>query len=124
MKQIYSIGHSTRTWEEFLQELEKVNYSYLADIRSKPFSRYCPQFNKNRMQEQIWDKYIFFWNTLWWMDEDISYERFIYWIEMLAELAEKSKVVFMCSERKFKECHRFLKVTPELENRGFKVIHL
>lgn len=124
MKEIYSIGHSTRTWEEFILELEKVHYDYLVDVRSSPYSRFVPQYNKNRIQEQIDDKYIFMGNTLWWIDDDISYERFIYWIEMLTELAEKSNVVFMCSEKDSNKCHRKIKISPELEKRWLNVIHL
>ena len=58
MKHIYSIGHSIKPWGEFVQELENVNFDYLVDVRSKPYSKYCPQYNKNRIEEQLGDKYI------------------------------------------------------------------
>ena len=124
MKQIFSIWHSIRTWEEFTEILDNFKIDYICDVRSIPYSKYNPQYNKNRLQEQLNDKYIFMWNNLGWIDEDISYERFIYWIEMLVELAEKSKVVFMCSEKDYLKCHRYKKITPELEKRWFNVIHL
>jgi len=124
MKVIYSIWHSTRTIQEFLFEVNSVNASYIADIRSSPYSRFVPQYNKNRLQELFWSKYIFMWDTLWWMDDDISYESFMYWIEKLTNLAKDQIVVFFCSEKDYKKCHRFYKITPELEIRWFKVIHL
>lgn len=124
MKVIYSIGHSTRTIEEFLFEINSVEFSYLIDIRSKPYSRFVPQYNKNRLQDLFWSKYIFMWDSLWWMDDDISFEKFMFWIEKLSNLAKDHVMVFFCSEKDYKKCHRFYKITPELEIRWFKVIHL
>lgn len=124
MKVIYSIWHSTRTIEEFLFEINSVEFAYLIDVRSKPYSRFVPQYNKNRLQDLFWSKYIFMWDYLWWMDDDISFEKFMFWIEKLSNLTKDHVVVFFCSEKDYKKCHRFYKITPELEIRWFKVIHL
>lgn len=124
MKIIYSIGHSTKPIEEFIFELNSVNFNYIVDVRSKPYSRFAPQYNKNRLQDLFWSKYIFAWNSLWWIDDNISYEKFIYWVEKLSALAKDHVLVFFCSERCHTKCHRFHKITPELTVRGFKVIHL
>ncbi|NUJ97490.1 DUF488 domain-containing protein [Candidatus Gracilibacteria bacterium] len=124
MKVIYSIGHSTRTIQEFLFEINSVEFTYLVDVRSSPYSRFVPQYNKNRLQELFGSKYVFMGDTLGGMDDDISYESFMYGIEKLSNLAKDQIVVFFCSEKDYKKCHRFYKITPELEIRGFKVIHL
>lgn len=124
MKEIYSIGHSTKPWIEFYNEIKSVDFEFLVDIRSIPYSRWNPQYNKNRIQEQLGDKYIFMGSTLWGLDEDISFERFTYWVDKLSALAKDYKVVFFCSEKCHTKCHRFYKLTPELEIRGLKVIHL
>ena len=42
---IYTIGHSTRPIEEFLEILKHYGISELIDIRTIPRSRYNPQFN-------------------------------------------------------------------------------
>ena len=124
MKTIYSIGHSTKLWEDFIQELESVKYDYLVDVRSYPYSRFVPQYNQNRIKEKLWEKYIFMWDSLWGLDDDISFEKFMFWIEKLSNLTKDHVVVFFCSEKDYKKCHRFYKITPELEIRWFKVIHL
>ena len=124
MKVIYSIGHSTRTIEEFLFEINSVEFAYLIDVRSKPYSRFVPQYNKYRLQDLFWSKYIFMWDSLWWMDDDISFEKFMFWIEKLSNLTKDHVVVFFCPEKDYKKCHRYYKITPELEIRWFKVIHL
>lgn len=124
MKVIYSIWHSTRTIEEFLFKINSVEFSYLINVRSKPYSCFVPQYNKNRLQDLFWSKYIFMWDYLWWMDDDISFEKFMFWIEKLSNLTKDHVVVFFCSEKDYKKCYRFYKITPELEIRWFKVIHL
>lgn len=124
MKVIYSIWHSTRTIQEFLFELNSVEFAYLIDVRSSPYSRFVPQYNKNRLQELFWSKYIFMWESLWGLDDEISYEKFMFWVDKLTALAKDYTVVFFCSEKDYKKCHRFYKITPELEIRWFKVIHL
>ncbi len=124
MKTIYSIGHSIRSWEEFMQEILSVDFDFLIDVRSSPYSRFAPQYNKNRIQAKLGDKYIFMWDTLGWMDENISIEKFLCWINRLSALAKDYTVVFFCSEKDYRKCHRFYKLTPELEIRCFKVVHL
>src|SRR5512140_4011327 len=42
---IFSIGHSTRTFEEFVGLLRQVDVTQLVDVRSIPRSRAAPQFN-------------------------------------------------------------------------------
>lgn len=43
---IYTIGHSTRTHEEVFSLLKENGVHTLADVRSYPSSRFCPQWNK------------------------------------------------------------------------------
>ena len=45
-KAIWTIGHSTRSLEEFIAMLQSFNIELIADIRSFPGSRKFPQFNK------------------------------------------------------------------------------
>jgi uncharacterized protein (DUF488 family) len=50
---IFTIGHSNRSWEEFLYILKHYDISILADIRRFPGSRLWPQFNKNVMEKDL-----------------------------------------------------------------------
>ena len=124
MTTIYTLGHSTKSFEDFNQELEEVGYDYVIDVRSRPYSRYVPQYNKNRLIAYFREKYIWMWESLWWMDDDISFEVLQAWLQRVSDLAKNDTVVLFCSERDFKKCHRYFTITPELEIRGFKVIHL
>ena len=50
---IYTIGHSTRTIEEFLELLNSFNIKVLADIRRLPGSRKYPQFDQDASKKSL-----------------------------------------------------------------------
>ena len=50
---IYTIGHSTHTFDEFLNMLQYFNIEVVADIRSLPGSRKFPQFNKENLETSL-----------------------------------------------------------------------
>jgi len=47
---IWTIGHSTRPFEELVALLNSFNIKLVADIRSYPGSRKFPQFNKEALE--------------------------------------------------------------------------
>ena len=124
MKTLYSVRHSTRKFEEFMSIIEDEHYDILVDVRSKPYSRRNPQFNKTNFIKNLWDKYLRLGRPLWWFDEDVSQEEFMSGIQTLEQLAENNTVVFMCSEKDHAKCHRYIKVTPALVWDWYNVVHL
>jgi uncharacterized protein (DUF488 family) len=64
MAVVFTIGHSTRTQEDFLALLRAHGIARLVDIRAFPMSRRHPQFNREAMQtwlaeagiEYVWEK--------------------------------------------------------------------
>ncbi len=50
---IFTIGHSNRSWNEFLSIIKYYDISFLADIRRFPGSRLWPQFNKKIMEKEL-----------------------------------------------------------------------
>lgn len=50
MATIYTIGHSTRTAEEFFTLLRENNIAALADVRRFPVSRRYPHFNRDALE--------------------------------------------------------------------------
>jgi uncharacterized protein (DUF488 family) len=50
---IFTIGHSNRSWNEFLSILKHYDISFLVDIRRFPSSRLWPQFNKTVMEKEL-----------------------------------------------------------------------
>ena len=50
---IWTIGHSTRTIDEFISLLKKNEIKLLADVRAWPGSKRYPQFNKDALAESL-----------------------------------------------------------------------
>ena len=53
MRTLYTIGHSTHTMDRLLELLSFHSISAIADVRSSPFSRYNPQFNREPLQNAL-----------------------------------------------------------------------
>ncbi len=56
MARLYTIGHSTRTFDEFLATLQAHGIQTLVDIRAFPVSRRLPQFNREALEASLSEK--------------------------------------------------------------------
>ena len=52
-KVVYTIGHSTRSLEEFVRVLKHYRIDILVDTRHFPRSRHNPQFNKELLEKEL-----------------------------------------------------------------------
>jgi uncharacterized protein (DUF488 family) len=138
---VYTIGHSTHTLERFLELLERHDITALADVRSMPYSRTNPQFNREDLNKRLREAgiaYVFLGRELGARSEDPScYEhgRIQYGRLALTELFQrgidriqagmkKHRLVLMCAEKEPLECHRALLVARHLDGRGVPVQHI
>lgn len=139
---MFTIGHSNQPADEFLGLLQMHSIEVLADVRSRPVSRFCPQFSQKRLQASLAAAgidYVFLGRELGgrpdgeqFYDEGgrVVYERiaaqqiFRNGIERLLEIAETRRVVIMCSEEDPAKCHRRHLIAPHLVQRGIKVLHI
>jgi len=140
---IYSIGHGNKNIDEFINELKSFGIEYLLDIRSKPYSKWNPQFKKNELAE-ILNKnkitYVFIGDKLGGLPADSScydingkvvYDRikekkfFKEGLERLITANDKKiKLAIMCSESKPEECHRSKLIGRELLKNKISVKHI
>src|SRR5437868_5239845 len=51
--EIFSIGHSSMSYEEFVRSLRNASVTAVADVRSMPFSRRNPQFNRDTLRDEL-----------------------------------------------------------------------
>ena len=143
-EQVYSIltiGHSTHPIERFVALLKQHRVTALADVRSAPFSRHNPQFNKDALQRTLKDKgiaYIFLGKELGARSNDpscyengrVRYDRlaqtevFRSGIARVRKGAAKYKIALMCAEKEPLDCHRTLLVARALEREGEAVVHI
>ena len=139
---LYTIGHSNHTADAFVALLQSQGITQLADVRSQPFSRYNPQFNKDALASALklaGITYIFMGDTLGGRPDqadlyDPGHERPNYGrqrqtplyqqgISRLLELAS-TPTAMMCSEGDPLDCHRTLLIVPSLLERDVTVLHI
>ena len=144
-KKIWTIGHSTHPFEEFVAMLKSFQIELVADIRSFPGSRRYPHFNKEILENSLplnGIEYVHLkdlggrrktnidsHNTGWRVAAFRGYadymetELFKKGIEELERLGAKKTVALMCSEAVWWRCHRSL-VSDYLKHNGWTVIHI
>jgi len=139
---LYSIGHGNKSIETLVEELNFFGINYLIDIRSKPYSKYSPQFNQNSLKFSLIEKdikYTFMGDILGGLPEDptcytnghVDYEKlkekdfFKTGLQRLVTAHNKKiKVAIMCSESKPEECHRTKLIGEELKTYGITLNHI
>ena len=50
---IFTVGHSNRTWQEFLELLRAHGVARVIDVRSIPRSRHNPQFDQKTLRKKL-----------------------------------------------------------------------
>lgn len=140
---VYSIGHGNKDIQDFIAELKSFNIQYLLDIRSKPFSKWSPQYNQNELKSALENnniKYVFLGDTLGGLPDDRScysidgkvvYELikdkafFKSGLQRLITANEKKIIIaIMCSESKPEECHRSKLIGEELLKNNISIKHI
>lgn len=129
MARFYTLGHSTRSFDELLGVLKQYEITLLADVRSFPRSQTNPHFNHERLEERlpghdISDKHIGSLggyrdtelaespNGAWDNDSFHAYadyaltEDFHAGLNELIALGEEFTVAYMCAEKVYWRCHR------------------
>ena len=145
LKRIYTIGHSTRSLEEFVSLLREHGVTRLADIRRYPGSRRHPHFSGDSLQRTLPEhgiEHVHFEslggrrrpaksspNGAWENEQFRGYadhmasEEFAAGLGELERLAQERRVAIMCAEAWWVRCHRRL-IADALTARGWRVLHL
>ena len=138
---IFTIGHSTHWLETFIALLKQHDITVVADVRSAPYSRFAPQFNKKSLEHRLkvnGIRYVFLGRELGARSEDrtcyengrVEYQRlaktdlFRDGIERIIRGANSYRIALMCAEKEPLECHRTLLVGRELVEHGLQVAHI
>ncbi|HEX3281005.1 MAG TPA: DUF488 domain-containing protein [Pyrinomonadaceae bacterium] len=142
---IWTVGHSTRSAEEFNEILTSQHIEALVDVRSFPGSRRYPQFNKQQLATSLPVNGIAYFhlpelggrrqarkdsiNTAWKNQSFRGYadhmasEEFQQGIERLLEIAGGKRTAVMCAEALWWRCHRSM-ISDFLKARGLEVVHI
>jgi len=150
--EVYTIGHSTLEMDDFLRLLKENYIQVLADVRSQPYSRFNPQFNRDSFKHAMTYteiEYVFAGDCLGgrptdptcYKDGAVSEGKVDYlkrvdyrevmkrdWyqrgIERLLQIAGDCRTAIMCSEEDPAKCHRHHLITQTLLERGVAVWHI
>ena len=142
---IWTIGHSTRTQEEFQSVLSAQGLQAVADVRRFPGSKRHPQFAREALEHSLPAAGL---DYLWlpqlggrrrprpdsrndgWRNEafrgyadHIDSAEFDEGLRLLLDLAARRRTAMMCSELLWWRCHRSL-VSDVLKARGWTVLHV
>jgi hypothetical protein len=143
---IFTIGHSNHDPGLFLALLRQHGVQTLVDVRSAPYSRYAPHFNRNRLGallEHAGIRYRWCGDTLGGRPEDPACYRdgvvrkgkvdfaamaerpwYQEGMQALMALAATEITAIMCSEEDPRRCHRHLLLEPSLREQGATVLHV
>ena len=139
---LYTIGHSNHSEEHFFELLKLHDIDVLADVRSQPFSRYTPHFNRESLQVALSGcgvRYLFIGDQLGGRpvgDEyydaqgHVLYHRvaeadfFLKGVARIEQGVQSYRVAMMCSEEDPLVCHRHRLVARVLRQRGIPVLHI
>jgi uncharacterized protein (DUF488 family) len=141
----WTIGHSTRSLDEFLELLRENEIHAIADVRRFPASRRYPHFNEAALQAALSENGIeYLWlpqlggrrkpaadspNTAWRNEafrgyaDYLSTDEFAQGLADLMTLAERRRTAIMCAEAVWWRCHRAI-ISDVLLSRGHRVMHI
>lgn len=143
--QLYTIGHSNRSAEDFLALLQAHGIKQLADVRAMPRSRFNPHFNEKPLAAMLAQHGIGYW----WMPElggkraarpdsentglrgggfqgyadYMATDAFMHGLHALLTHAHQGRTAFMCAEREPSQCHRGF-IADALLAQGHAVLHI
>ena len=138
---LYTIGHSSHTWDEFLELLRRHAIAAVVDVRSSPYSRYCPQFNREGLAAGLGAahiEYVFMGDVLGARSDDpsccvggrVSFAkmaeaaRFKEGVERLRAKMAGRRTAILCSEKDPLECHRTILICRHLRQFPVRIQHI
>ena len=139
---LFTVGHSNLDPADFVALLAGAGVTAVADVRSSPFSRRLPHFNRQPLEALLRHHglaYAFLGAQLGGRPDDpalyhpegwADYERiratpaFQKGLARLLQGAERYRVALLCAEEGPLDCHRGLMITPALKERGAAPLHV
>ena len=140
-KTIFTIGHSNHDITDFINLLLVNQIELVIDVRSAPYSKIYPHFNRNTLEVSLTKnsiKYLFLGDSVGGRSNSIKdyskgriiykkiaeKEEYISSIYLIISLSSEHKTVLMCSEKEPLECHRTLLVSRSIEMLKVKILHI
>jgi len=141
MSDLFTIGHSTHPVDTFISLLEMHGITAVCDVRSSPYSRYNPQFNRETVQQELKRRgiaYVFLGKELGPRSDDpecyangkVQYDRlartdlFQEGLGRIRQGMASYRIALMCSEKDPATCHRTILVCRRLRDKDMHIRHI
>jgi uncharacterized protein (DUF488 family) len=139
---VWTVGHSNHEFDAFAHLIEQEQIEFLIDVRSFPYSRFAPHFNREDLQKAIGQqgiRYLFLGEELGGRPtSDDHYDEeghalygpmsqepaFRAAIERVLDGANAHRLALVCSEGDPHDCHRRLLVGRVLAEHGAELRHI
>jgi uncharacterized protein (DUF488 family) len=138
---IHTIGYSTFELEEFIKTIKSHGITAVADVRSSPYSKFKPEFNKKEFQKELKKKdlaYVFLGQELGarvdmpdcYIDNKVDFKLvaqhdiFLNGIDRIKTGMEKFNIVLMCAEKDPITCHRTILICRALRALKIEILHI
>jgi len=141
MAELYTVGHSTHTIDRFIELLSMHEITAVCDVRSDPYSKFNPQFNRETLQTELKRHgiaYVFLGKELGPRSDDpacyvkgkVDYnclsqtEIFQEGLGRVRQGMKSYRIALMCSEKDPIMCHRTILVCRRLRVEGIRIRHI
>jgi uncharacterized protein (DUF488 family) len=138
---LFTVGHSTHLLDAFLTLLRRHAITAVADVRSSPFSRFNPQYNRDALAESLSGagiRYVFLGQELGARRAELDcYEGQKARYDLIAQTPlfrhgldrvrcgiESYRVALLCAERDPLTCHRTILVCRHLRHTAGPIYHI
>lgn len=140
-KRIFTIGYSIHNLDSFINIMKKYKITVIADVRSQPFSKYKPEFNRDTFHNNLKKNkisYIYLGeecgarssNPECYINGKANYkliantEIFKNCINRIKKGISKYNICLMCAEKDPINCHRTILICRNLRSKNLKIKHL
>jgi len=141
MLELFTIGHSIHTVEKFADLLKMHGITAICDVRSSPYSRYTPQFNRELLKDELAKhsiSYLYLGAELGPRSSDptcyeggkVQYKRlankdiFRQGLDRLRKGMRTYRIALMCAEKDPLTCHRMILICRNLRGDDIVITHI
>ena len=139
---VFTIGHSNHPAERFLELLRLHGITAVADVRSKPYTKYAKHFCREPLERLLREEgihYVFMGDQIGGKPDDpdllgpdgkpdyariAATQEFAHGIDRLVKGAATQTIALMCGEEDPSTCHRHHLIAPGLAAGGVQVRHI
>ncbi len=138
---LYTVGHSNHPIDYLIKLLKRYDIDTIVDVRSYPYSRYNPQYNREEfvkyLQHENMD-YLYLGDCLGGRTNDpqyvikgkVKYEKlaasqaFQEGLQRVINGIRQHRIVLLCAEKDPLQCHRSILITRHLREEPFNILHI